>query len=76
EIATGNLDLSARTERQAGALEETASAMEELTSTVAQNADNARQADQLAHHASEVASAGGTAVGDVVATMEAISASS
>jgi methyl-accepting chemotaxis protein len=45
EIATGNLDLSSRTEQQAGALEETASAMEELTSTVKQNADNARQAN-------------------------------
>ncbi|MBV8122594.1 MAG: MCP four helix bundle domain-containing protein, partial [Paucibacter sp.] len=55
EIATGNLDLSSRTEQQAGALEETASAMEELTSTVKQNADNARQANTLAANASEVA---------------------
>ncbi|WP_343586081.1 MCP four helix bundle domain-containing protein, partial [Herbaspirillum sp.] len=39
EIANGNLDLSARTEQQAGSLEETASAMEQLTSTVKQNAD-------------------------------------
>ncbi|HJW54091.1 MAG TPA: MCP four helix bundle domain-containing protein, partial [Burkholderiaceae bacterium] len=43
EIATGNADLSSRTESQAGSLEETASSMEELTSTVKQNADNARQ---------------------------------
>jgi methyl-accepting chemotaxis protein len=48
EIAAGNLDLSSRTEQQAGSLEETASSMEELTSTVKQNADNARQANQLA----------------------------
>src|SRR5450830_1749997 len=48
EIASGNLDLSARTESQAGSLEETASAMDQLTSTVRQNADNARQASQLA----------------------------
>ena len=47
EIASGNLDLSSRTEQQAGSLEETASSMEELTSTVKQNADNARQANQL-----------------------------
>ncbi|MBW8371535.1 MAG: PAS domain S-box protein, partial [Thiobacillus sp.] len=33
EIATGNADLSARTESQASSLEETASSMEELTST-------------------------------------------
>ncbi|MDR3390448.1 MAG: MCP four helix bundle domain-containing protein, partial [Sulfuriferula sp.] len=47
QIAAGNLDLSNRTEAQAGSLEETASAMEQLTSTVKQNADNARQANQL-----------------------------
>src|SRR5471030_1341515 len=33
EIASGNLDLSSRTEQQAGTLEETASSMEELNST-------------------------------------------
>ncbi|NUT62749.1 methyl-accepting chemotaxis protein [Herbaspirillum sp. C9C3] len=69
EIATGNLDLSARTEQQAGALEETASAMEELTSTVKQNADNARQANSLAETASQVAIQGGSVVGEVVQTM-------
>ncbi|MES9417351.1 methyl-accepting chemotaxis protein, partial [Cutibacterium acnes] len=76
EIATGNLDLSSRTEQQAGALEETASAMEELTSTVKQNADNARQANQLAASASDVASQGGEVVGQVVQTMEGITESS
>ncbi|MDR6743322.1 methyl-accepting chemotaxis protein [Herbaspirillum sp. 1173] len=69
QIATGNLDLSSRTEQQAGALEETASAMEELTSTVKQNADNARQANSLAASASEVATQGGSVVGEVVQTM-------
>ena len=59
EIASGNMDLSSRTEQQAGSLEETASAMEELTSTVTQNADNARQANQLAVSASGVATEGG-----------------
>ncbi|MFJ3055148.1 methyl-accepting chemotaxis protein [Herbaspirillum sp. NPDC087042] len=76
EIASGNLDLSARTEQQAGSLEETASAMEQLTSTVRQNADNARQANALAASASEVASQGGEVVGQVVQTMGAIHASS
>jgi len=76
EIATGNLDLSARTERQAGALEETASAMEELTSTVAQNADNARQANQLAASASSVAQQGGEVVSQVISTMGSINESS
>ncbi|BBP00717.1 methyl-accepting chemotaxis protein I [Sulfuriferula nivalis] len=69
QIASGNLDLSNRTEAQAGSLEETASAMEELTSTVKQNADNARQANQLAATASEVASRGGVVVAEVVSTM-------
>ncbi|MGU7748563.1 hypothetical protein ACV2YS_25085, partial [Enterobacter hormaechei] len=48
EIANGNMDLSNRTEQQAGSLEETASAMEELTSTVKQNAANAQHANELA----------------------------
>jgi methyl-accepting chemotaxis protein len=49
--------------------------MEELTSTVRQNADNARQANQLAVSASEVAVRGGAVVGEVVRTMESINAS-
>jgi len=76
EIASGNLDLSARTEHQAGSLEETASAMEQLTSTVKQNADNARQANQLAASASVVAVQGGQVVSQVVATMNNINESS
>lgn len=76
DIATGNADLSARTEAQAGSLEETASAMEELTSTVKQNAENARQANQLVLNASEVAVRGGNVVGQVVETMGSIKESS
>jgi methyl-accepting chemotaxis protein len=76
EIATGNLDLSSRTEQQASSLEETASSMEELTSTVKQNADNARQANSLAASASEVAGKGGAVIAEVVNTMGAINESS
>ena len=76
EIASGNHDLSARTEQQAGSLEETASTMEEMTSTVRQNADNARQANQLAISASQVATQAGGVVSQVVDTMGAINASS
>jgi methyl-accepting chemotaxis protein len=76
QIASGNLDLSSRTEQQASSLEETASSMEELTSTVKQNADNARQANQLAISASCTAVQGGTVVAEVVQTMGAINASS
>ena len=76
EIASGNLDLSNRTEAQASSLEETAAAMEELTSTVKQNADNARQANQLVVSASGHAVKGGDVVGQVVETMGSITASS
>ncbi|RTL38578.1 MAG: HAMP domain-containing protein [Burkholderiales bacterium] len=76
EIAQGNADLSARTESQASSLEETAASVEQMAAQIKANADNARQADQLASRASEVAGAGGAAVGEVVTTMDAISASS
>jgi len=76
EIATGNSDLSRRTEQQAANLEETAASMEELTSTVRQNAEHARQANQLAIGAHSVASQGGDVVGQVVTTMSAIQTSS
>ncbi|WP_229296983.1 methyl-accepting chemotaxis protein [Herbaspirillum sp. CAH-3] len=76
EIKRGNMDLSHRTEQQAGSLQETASAMEQLTATVKQTSDNAREAKRLADNASDVASKGGAAVGRVVETMHAISTSS
>ena len=76
EVAQGNADLSARTEAQASALQQTASAMEQLTAAVRMSADNADQANASAASASQVASAGGKAVGEVVATMSSISASS
>ena len=76
EIASGNTDLSQRTEEQAASLEQTAASMEQLTSTVRQNAENARQANQLAVSASDVAIEGGRVVRSVVDTMEGISKSS
>lgn len=76
QIAAGNQDLSSRTEQQAASLQETAASMEQLTSTVKQNAENARTANQLAQSASTAAAAGGQTVGEVVTTMENISANS
>jgi methyl-accepting chemotaxis protein len=76
EIAAGNMDLSSRTEQQASSLEETAASMEQLTGTVRQNAENAMQANQLAHSASGTASRGGQVVAQVVDTMQAINESS
>lgn len=75
-IASGNNSLSSRIEEQAAALQQTATSMEQLASTVRQNADNAHQANQLAVTASTVAQRGGQAVGEVVSTMQGISASS
>ena len=76
EIASGNLDLSSRTEQQASSLGQTSRSMHELTTTVQQNADNARQANQLAAKASEVAVRGGSVVSNVIETMGSITASS
>ena len=75
KIADGNLDLSARTEQQTSSLEKTAFSVEELTGTVKQNADNARQANQLAMSASDVAIKGGAVVAQVVDTMGSINES-
>ncbi len=76
QIASGNLDLSARTEHQASSLEQTAASMDELTSTVQQNADHAYQANQLAESASAVAQKGRAVVLQVVDTMGSINTSS
>lgn len=76
EIASGNMDLSDRTERQAAALEETSASMQELTNRVQRNTDNAKQANSLANEATEVANRGGAVVADVVSTMDSISESS
>ncbi|HSI58376.1 MAG TPA: methyl-accepting chemotaxis protein [Ideonella sp.] len=76
QIASGNNDLSARTENQASALQQTAASMEELGSTVRSNSDSAQQANQLAIGASDVAARGGSAVRQVVETMKGIRESS
>jgi methyl-accepting chemotaxis protein len=76
QISAGNADLLQRTEVQASGLQEAASSMDEISSTVKHNADNARQAEQLAKSASGVAARGGVVVDQVVTTMGAISASS
>ncbi len=76
QIATGNSDLSNRTEQQAASLQQTSSAMNDLTRIVRQNADNASQANQLATTASEVATQGGQVVAEVIDTMGSIDASS
>ena len=76
EIAQGNQDLSARTESQASALEQTAASMEELSATVRHNADSAQQASQLTQTAHSIATQGGQMVGQMVQTMQGIHDSS
>ena len=76
EIESGNTDLSQRTEEQASSLEETASSMEEMTSTVKQNADNTRQANQLAASTRDQAEKGGAVVAKAVTAMSEINSSS
>jgi len=75
EIASGNTDLSHRTEEAAGALQRTSSSMSQFTVIVRQTADSARTANQLAASASSVAEHGGVAVAQVVSTMEEINTS-
>jgi methyl-accepting chemotaxis protein len=76
EVASGNADLSQRTELAASNLQQTASSMEQLTGTVRQSADSASQANQLASAASAVAVKGGEVVSQVVSTMDEINAAS
>ncbi len=76
EIATGNHDLSGRTELTASSLQQTSASMQQLTETVRHNADSARQANQLVAQASNVAQHGGQVVGNVVTTMDQINAAS
>jgi methyl-accepting chemotaxis protein len=72
EIASGNHDLSSRTEQQAGAIQQTAASMEALGETVRINAARSAQADTLARNASQAATRGGAEVADVVHTMQDI----
>ena len=75
EIATGNQDLSMRTEQTASNLQRASASTEQLTGTVAQSADSARQANLLASSAAEVAARGGVVVSQVVSTMNEINTS-
>ena len=76
EIAQGNHDLSARTELQASALQQTTVSMDSLSAAVRHNANSAHHANQLAREASTVAEQGGEVVGRVVETMKGINAAS
>jgi methyl-accepting chemotaxis protein len=76
EVASGNQDLSQRTESAASNLQQTANAVEVLNGTVRESADSARNAHALAGSAACIARRGGEVVMQVVSTMEEINASS
>lgn len=72
EIATGNSDLSARTEQQAAGLQQTTATMEGLSNTIKQTSNQSNEANQLAEGASEIATSGGDLIGQVVDNMASI----
>ncbi|WP_042867702.1 methyl-accepting chemotaxis protein [Dickeya poaceiphila] len=76
QIAMGNADLSSRTEEQAASLQQTAASMEQISQTIRQNGETVREAAQLATHASDTAAKGSEVVGNVIRTMDDITASS
>ncbi|NIC41284.1 methyl-accepting chemotaxis protein [Aquabacterium sp. A08] len=76
EIASGNHDLSRRTEQQASALEQTAASMEELSSTIGHNSQSSQSASAMVVHATELAQRGQRVMNEVTATMAAIADSS
>lgn len=76
EIASGNQDLSTRTESAAGNLQQAAGSLEQINGMVSQSADAARQASEMAASNAQVAAKGGRVMGEVVATMDEINHSS
>jgi methyl-accepting chemotaxis protein len=76
KISRGNAELSARTEAQSSAIEQTAAALEEMTATVRQNAQSAAHADELATTARTRAEKGGIVVSSAITAMHQINASS
>ncbi|NVM80195.1 methyl-accepting chemotaxis protein [Duganella sp. SG902] len=76
QIAIGNQDLAGRTSLQAGSLEQTTATMHELTGTVAQNADRAQAAHELADSAALTAQRGGQVMRDMTQTMADIDSTS
>ncbi|MEB7540354.1 methyl-accepting chemotaxis protein [Pantoea anthophila] len=76
QIAAGNEDLSARTEEQAASLEQTSASMATLSETVRQNSEGAHQASSLANNANHMSIQNGTAVKQMLTTMDDIRASS
>jgi len=76
EIASGNQDLSERTEQTANNLQQASSSMAELMQIAEKSGSASRQANVFASTAAEVAERGGSVVSQVVRTMDEINTSS
>ncbi|WP_325894128.1 methyl-accepting chemotaxis protein [Grimontia sp. NTOU-MAR1] len=76
EIASGNRDLSQRTDDQATSLQETAVSMDSMTDTVKQSAENAITANKLSDEAVDRARQGGHVVMKTITAMDQISGAS
>ncbi|MDB5848542.1 MAG: chemotaxis protein [Rhodoferax sp.] len=76
EIASGNQDLSERTEQTANNLQQAASSMAGLMDIAEKSGASSRQANAFASTAAEVAERGGSVVSQVVRTMDEINTSS
>jgi methyl-accepting chemotaxis protein len=71
-IAANNEHLAERTQRQAAALEDTASSLEQITTTVQRTAGNADHLDALARQALTFTGDGSRMMGEVIGTMDRI----
>ncbi|KAA8996176.1 HAMP domain-containing protein [Affinibrenneria salicis] len=72
EIASGNHDLSSRTESAASSIQQTAAALEQISATVTQAAGSAQQVSNRALVLAKDAEQGGKVVEEVITTMEDI----
>lgn len=76
EVATGNTDLSQRTEEQAAALRQTTASLAQFKTAAAENSDSAKAAFTRAADALSTAHQGSDAVNAVVGTMKGMATSS
>lgn len=72
EITSGTADLTARTQAQSNAVDQTSSSMMDLTETVKRNTKSAMEANQIAAKTQSAADSGHQAVGQAVTAMEGI----
>ena len=76
EIASGNQDLSMRTEQTAANLQQTSASMAQITATVTQSVQTAEQANLLAGQSAQAAQRGSAVMEQVVSSMARITESS